>query len=392
MFDKSISKSENKNKIAIVAVGYNRLSSMRRLFDSLLNAQYDHYDIPLVISIDCSGDEELYDYVKSFDWPYGEKYVNIQDTRLGLKAHILQCGDLTIYFRGIILLEDDIFVSEFFYQYVEKAVEFYYSEERIGGISLYQNEMGGQFPVIYMNDGSSTYLKQGAASWGECWTDKQWNLFKEWYANITEERIQELDIQENIKKWAKAWSKYYKAYLVDTHRYFVFPQISHTTCFGDAGENSSEPSNLGQANLLCGVPHYYFKPFDEMIRYDTYGTNEDIYKWLEMTPDQLCVDFRCEKINIRKCRYILTPAVLPLKKVRSFGLMMRPIELNIKYDIKGEGIFLYDTEGTTVNAASVGNPYSISNYYLRGYNGKYAARYGLRHYIKVIKYKLRLIK
>ncbi len=392
MFDKTIALSENKQKIAIVTVGYNRLNSMRRLFNSLANAQYEHNDIPLVISVDCSGDSALYEYVQKFEWKHGTKYVNIQEERLGLKKHIIQCGDLTKYFRAIILLEDDIFVSEFFYQYVEKVVDYYYDEDRIGGISLYQNEMGGSFPVIYMKDGSDTYLKAGAASWGECWTDHQWAKFKEWYANISEERIKDLDMPEDIKSWKRAWSKYFKAFLVDTGRYFVFPQVSHTTCFGDAGEHSTNWSNIGQANLLCGIPHYYFKPFDKMVRYDAYGTNEDIYGWIGLSKEELCVDFKCEKINLRKCRYILTPANLPLKVVKSYGLMMRPIELNVKYNIEGTGLYLYDSVNGEANAASVGYPSSINNYYLRGYNGKYAAKYGIRHYIRVIKYKLGIKK
>lgn len=383
---------DNKNKIAIVAIGYNRLKSMRRLLTSLVNAQYGHKDIPLVISIDCSGDTELYNYVNEFEWKYGQKYVNIQEKRLGLKNHILQCGDLTRYFRAVIVLEDDIFVSEYFYQYVEKAVDFYYGEDRIGGISLYQNEMGGALPVLFMNDGSDTYLKMGTASWGECWTDRQWNKFKEWYSDFTDDCFYDIDMPENMKKWTKAWSKYYKAYLTETNRYFVFPQVSHTTCFVDSGEHSTNSSNIGQANLLCGPPRYYFKPFDEMIRYDTYGTNELVYKWLGMSSDELCVDFRCNKINFRKCRYILTPAILPCKVVRSFGLKMRPMELNIKYDIEGNELFLYDTIDGKANAASVGNPGTISNYYLRGYDVRLAAKYVFRYYISAIKRNLRIKK
>ena len=383
---------QNKDKIAIVAVGYNRIKSMTRLLLSLERAQYPHDDIPLVISIDCSGDTNLYDYVQQFEWKHGTKYVNIQKERLGLRKHIIQCGDLTKYFRAIILLEDDIFVSEYFYQYVEKVVDFYYNDDRVGGMSLYQNEMGGTFPVIYMNDGSDTYLKAGAASWGECWTDKQWSKFKEWYVNFSDERFKDLNMPEYVKRWTKAWSKYYMAYLVDTSRYFVFPQISHTTCFGDAGEHSTSGSNIGQVNLLCGEPHYYFKPFDEMIRYDAYGTNEMVYKWLEMKNEDLCVDFRCNNSNINKCRFILTPAILPFKVIKSYGLKMRPMELNIKYNIEGKELFLYDTVDGEANAADVGYPRTISNYYLRGYSIHFAAKYVLGYYFTVIKQKLGIKK
>jgi hypothetical protein len=361
-------KQEDRKKIAIVAVGYNRLASLKRLLDSLQLAKYKHDNIPLVISIDASGDEALYDFVRNFEWKHGTKYVNIQKERLGLRRHILQCGGLTQYFRAVIILEDDIFVSEYFYSYVEQTVGFYYNEDRIGGISLYQNEMIGDFPVIYMKDGSDTYLKQAPESWGECWTDRQWNQFKTWYDGFTEDRFKDLDIPEHIKKWQKAWSKYYYAYLKETSRYFVFPQISHTTCFGDAGEHSAVSSSIGQTNLLMGKPNYDFKPFDEMARYDSYDNNEALYEWLGIPQDELCIDFRCNKINIRKCRYLLTPAIKQYKVLRSFAMTMRPVELNIKYNIRGSEIFLYDTVDGNSNAITKKLPLSLAFYHIRSFD------------------------
>ena len=71
---------QNKEKVAIICVGYNRIKSMKRLLGSLLKAVYP------------SKDTELYEYVKEFEWPFGRKYVNIQEKRLGLKDHIYQCG------------------------------------------------------------------------------------------------------------------------------------------------------------------------------------------------------------------------------------------------------------------------------------------------------------
>ena len=111
---------EDKERIAIVVVGYNRQQSLSRLMSSLLQANYDDVSVPLFISIDCSNDHGLYDYVKKIVWPYGNKYVNIQNERLGLKEHIMQCGDLSQHFKAIILLEDDIYVGEYFYNYAIK--------------------------------------------------------------------------------------------------------------------------------------------------------------------------------------------------------------------------------------------------------------------------------
>ena len=129
-----ISAIQNNEKIAIVAVGYNRINAISRLLQSLQNAKYPSNDIPLVICIDCSGNQELYNYVRQFEWQHGEKHVIIQEQRLGLKEHILKCGDLTQYFKAIILLEDDIYVSPYFYNYVVQAVNKYGKEKEIAEI------------------------------------------------------------------------------------------------------------------------------------------------------------------------------------------------------------------------------------------------------------------
>ena len=115
---RSIDKPSNKERIAIVVVGYNRLKALKRLLNSLNDAHYDTNDVPLVISIDASGERALYDYVESYRWLHGDKYVNIQAERLGLKAHIIQCGDLTHYFKAVALFEDDLWVSPYFYHYL----------------------------------------------------------------------------------------------------------------------------------------------------------------------------------------------------------------------------------------------------------------------------------
>lgn len=174
---------ENKSQTAIVVVGYNRLDSLKRLLSSLEQSQYDGDTIPLIISIDASGNEELYNFVKAYNWIYGPCYVNIQTQRLGLKKHILQCGNLTRFFKSIVLLEDDIVVSPYFYKYVKTAVEYYSSDKTVAQISLYRNEVNGfvHLPFEPRYSGADVFLMQDISTWGECWTEDMWNDFIEWY-------------------------------------------------------------------------------------------------------------------------------------------------------------------------------------------------------------------
>ena len=84
-----------QGKITIVVVGYNRADAMERVLRSLSRAQYDYTDIRLVVSIDHSGNEEVVHTAEAFEWKYGEKEVIYRPERLGLRKHIISCGDLT---------------------------------------------------------------------------------------------------------------------------------------------------------------------------------------------------------------------------------------------------------------------------------------------------------
>lgn len=382
--DKEINRIDNpinKQRISIVVVGYNRLKSIQRLLASLLNAQYPHNDIPLVISIDCSGCTELYDYVQKFEWPHGEKYVFIQEKRLGLKEHIFHCGDLTKFFKAIILLEDDLFVSPYFYDYVLQTVEKYGEEDKIAEISLYKNERNGYvgLPFSNMQNGSDVFLMQDVGTWGECWTKQMWEKFRLWYQNeCTEEIVQNTDMPSTIKVWTKAWSKYYNAYVVRKGKYVLYPNVSLSTNFNDAGEHASASSAEVQVSLQMNKFEYRMLPFDELARYDIYFNNEGIYKWIGKSREELTLDLYGFHSMEGGKKYLLSTKVLPFHIVTSYALCLRPIELNIKYNIQGKGIFLYNTDG---NAKPDRGKYynEVATYFLQGFNGSMLASQYIRY-------------
>ena len=93
---------------------------MKRLLNSLVRAEYKDA-VKLIISIDGNGTPEVCKYAEQFDWPHGEKDVICHKKNMGLRLHILFCGGLTKQYDGIILLEDDLYVSAWFYQYATEA-------------------------------------------------------------------------------------------------------------------------------------------------------------------------------------------------------------------------------------------------------------------------------
>lgn len=369
---KELSDIKNKDLFAIVSVGYNRLKSQKRLLASLLRADYSGYaDVPLVISIDCSGDEELYSYAQNFKWPYGEKYVLIREKRLGLKDHIIACGDLTQYFKGIILLEDDIYVAKGFYDYTIQVNNYYGDCPKVASIALYANEMNGfvWLPMAKLKNESDVTAGQSVATWGEAWNNRMWSEFRIWLDN-TDIPWDSIDLPYQIKEWTKAWSKFYDAYMVMEDKFSIYPYTSLTTNFSDAGEHGSANNTIVQVSLQQGMKRYNFLPFEQLVKYDIYSNNLLLPEILNLSREDVCLDLYGVRPNDRKCKYYLTVRRLPFKVEKSYGLYMRPQELNVIEDIPGNDIFLYDTSECGKKPKGGG----LSNrliYYLHGFSYKY---------------------
>lgn len=388
-----LSNFENTKKIAIVVVGYNRLGGLKRLLNSLTSAYYPVADVPLIISIDCSGNQSIYDYVKDFKWIHGTKYVNIQKERLGLKKHILQCGNYSQYFRGVILLEDDLYVSNDFYNYTLKAFDTYDNNEKVAGISLYSPELNGYIglPFQPLHSGYDVYAWQSVSSWGEAWSSKMWSDFQNWL-NQWDDNFDQLLMPSPIKAWTKAWSKYYYAYILKTNKYFIYPYVSLTTNFNDAGgEHTGGDSSFVQVSLREGCCDYRMPKFCNLVCYDVFQQNTAIYNILGIKENELCIDlYGMTFDNIPPRKYLLSIKKYDYKIIRTYALSLRPIELNVLHNIDGEGIYLYDT---TAEERKSYASYSVDciSYFIKGFNKKLAIKYIIAYYKKVLMRKLHIL-
>lgn len=358
---------QDKSKIAIVVVGYNRLNSIERLLGSLSRAHYEA-EVPLVISIDASGCQPLYDYVKRYQWKFGKQYVLIKEKRLGLREHILSCGDLTQYFKAVVILEDDIFVSEYFYDYVQSAVNKYGDDSHVGGISLFRPKFDRNYPIEFEQDGNDVFAYQTVESWGECWTENMWKGFREWYNDTPDHDFSTVDMPEFMKNWKKAWSKFYMAYQIENNKYFIYPSVSYTTCFADAGVHGGE-SSVGQVLLSTGKRNYSMPEYESLSKYDIYGTNEKVYQWLGYDKDDICVDFYGLHDRCDGHKFLLTPYKCSSFKVNNtFALSLHPMELNVKYKLDGDGLFLYDIAATPNSEYKRQITPLLSSYMVGGFN------------------------
>lgn len=378
-----------KIKPAIVVVAYRRLETLKRLLCSIENAVYNSDDITLIISIDYHSDNiPVVKCAEEFRWMHGEKIVKTHETNLGLRKHIIECGDYSLKYGAVIILEDDEIVAPSFYEYVCLAHDYYGEDERIAGVSLYSHEWnayaGKRFQPIRKN--GDVYFGQFSCTWGQSWLSRQWTEFKEWYGKNPKIKEDE-QLPPPIYKWRNSWGKFFVRYIVEENKYYVMPYKPVSTVFGEIGTHASIPQFDVQVPLYWGGSEWKFIPFEEGQHYDVFFENKDLKKILakkyQMPEAEICIDiYALARRNYGSKRYILTSRKLDFKIIESFDLNMRPQDVNVLMDIRGEGIFLYDTSQNVKNRS-----YRRSlrlEYDLGGVQGMEAFLYGIEHCWRVL--------
>lgn len=337
---------------AIVLVCYSRLNGLKRLLSSLEKVDYDHRDdIYLIFSIDNSGSDEVLNFAKMYQWNFGEKRIRTFEKRQGLKQHILQCGEFTKDYDVVVVLEDDIYVSDSMYYYAYQASQFYEYDDRVAGISLYSFQKNWLKWLARFEPQRSKYdvfFMKIAQSWGQVWTQKKWDEFMLWLNKNSNFTIDDT-LPQALNQWPESsWLKFHDKYCIKTGKYFVYPYTSVSTNCSDAGEHNSKSVTDHQVELMYGKNKYSFLKFSsEAILYDEFMEREGMGKYLGVSDADLTVTLWGTKPKCIYKRYVLTLDDLPYKCINRFGLSLRPIELNVIKNYKGQEIKLYDTKYTS---------------------------------------------
>jgi len=306
---------------AIVAIGYDRPEALSRLLASLGAGAYPA-GTPLVISLDHSGVEAVSDIAESFVWSFGPKRIIRHAINLGLREHVLRCGDLALEYGGVILFEDDLLAAPHAYDYVRQAMAFFAEDDRIGGIALY-HYLINEFDSLNFRpvaDGSDIYFLQVAASWGQAWTVAQWTAFRRWYADAKDQPISASDhLPRQIEAWkASSWKKYYIKYLVETDRYFVYPRVSLSTNTAKPGVHMKRAVSIYQTPIdLAADRHWRFLSLDASLAlYDVfYEPKPEMLKRLR--PDLQALDFDVDLMGSKPAKALTRPLLLSSRPCRS---------------------------------------------------------------------------
>ncbi|HRO41224.1 MAG TPA: glycosyltransferase family A protein [Flavipsychrobacter sp.] len=393
---------------AIVIAAYNRPHSLNRLLTSIHNANYEQYsNISLVISIDGGGPKEVLELAHKFEWTNGEKTIVSHNENIGLRQHIVSCGNLTETYGCVLLLEDDLFLSTHFYDYAVKATSFYQEETSIAGISL-NNYLDNEYidvPFCPLQNGYDAFFMQIPSSRGQVWTRKQWRKFKEFYnANPIIGNTDRLP--ESVKCWPESsWKKYYYKYMVDHDLYFVYPYCAHSSNFGDIGTHSKTNTAVFQVPLMNVRKEYAFPRLEESaVIYDAYL--ELLARCFWRMGVKIGVDFCVDLYGTKQLDLFINEYWLSTKDtscpIERFAIDLVPMENNILLGFRGDEVSFGRREhfGKNVDAnlydkiSCQYNTVAYDNGYRQGYrNGvgtsKTTITYRIGHYLL---YPLRLFK
>ena len=327
----------------IIIPAFSRAHSLKRLLNSIENAAYPNDEIKLIISLDGGAAKDVVQTAKEFSFSHGQVEVIEREENLGLREHIIWCGDQTEKYGSVIVLEDDLIVDPYFFIYAREALQFYSNEEKVAGIALYSYEGFDyvRLPFIPMRNGTSGFFMQKACSSGQAWTISQWDRFRKWYNRVDENAVSvRIDLPENVRKWRESsWKKYYMAYLVHQDKFFFYPFQSYSTNCSDAGgyhiEQTIDSVQVNMAMSTREMEPFVFPKFEkEVLFYDAFMEPFGPYisRLLEPEYRDCSIDFFGSKPKemLQKTAYCITSrrSRNPIKKI---PLRYRPVLKNLEF-------------------------------------------------------------
>lgn len=341
--------------IAVVVVAYSRPKETRRLIDSIVRARFDEDTVDLILSIDKSNcQQEVYDACADAVWGHGEYKIIMRENRMGLRPHILSCGELTEHYDGVIVLEDDLSVTPDFYRYAKAALNYYDNDERVAQISLYAygvNEFTSR-PFYPAKTQYDVYAMQVTQSWGQCWSRKMWNAFKESQYYSCPTITPREQIPDNVNKWKEnSWKKNFTNYIADSGKYVIYPYYSYSTNHSIAGEHRKESVSSYHVVLQEGEKDsFLFCPLDDCVKYDLFFERKELNVDVPACRGKkICIDLYGKKRYFEDADMLFSTQRLQYKVVEKYALAVKPHENNLLRPEAGSGIFLYDLSVNTNN-------------------------------------------
>lgn len=325
--------------IAIVITAYNRPRSLRNLLNSIshIRRHPEINSLPVIISIDNGGTDEVNRIANEFSWDYGDVEVIIHKEKKGLVKHFIWVGNQTEKYDQVIFLEDDLLVSPNILYFVKPMIDYYKDVKDVAAASLYNPVLieatGTKF--YQLEDGNDVYFLQHPY-WGNVWFKNKWMLFQKFLENYTTPNNSILP--PNIASWDSSFKKIYIQFLIESNLTVVYPRVSLVTNNGDSGIHSGEMFEY-QSNLQLVKNDYTFTlPSNSQAKYDAFF---EIYPEIlkHYNPFLRDYDFEMDlngtRQNYNKPYVITSRSTTEI--VKSFSALMKPTELAIALNLDANG-------------------------------------------------------
>ena len=327
----------------IVVVGFNKSESISRLFSSLQSLNGIE-DVDIVVSLDGGATEEVVNLSKDFSDQQKNCKVLQRDVNLGLKKHMLECFKIGLNYDVLILLEDDLWISEFALNYIDYVINKEDLINSVAGFSLYSHLFNetAYLPFSPIHDGSDCYYMRIPSSWGLFMTNPQVNDFLSFIKNDN----CDVGLPPNVDRWSsQSWKKELFKLLISKNKYFLYPRIGLTTNFADAGSHH-KGSDLFQVPIQVDSKDYSINQLkDSLAVYDEY---------CELLPDKIkklnkklsSFDFVVDLYGFKSLsgavaddEYVISPYYCK-KAIYSWSGSFKPCDYNIAADLLGDKYYL----------------------------------------------------
>ncbi|KAK3599748.1 hypothetical protein CHS0354_037227 [Potamilus streckersoni] len=178
--------------LIIIAIVYDRATSLQRLLESLNNAYFYGDNIDLHVWIDRSEngtiDSRTYMVARDFTFKHGQYYVHNQTCHVGIYGQWMGTWYPGISSSEIaVILEDDLTVSPYFYKWLKVVHRKFDNRHDINGYSLQGISIKhgiDQDGFLDVNKTHKAFLYPILGTWGFSPNNRNWRAFSDWYMKV----------------------------------------------------------------------------------------------------------------------------------------------------------------------------------------------------------------
>lgn len=212
------------------------------------------------------------------NWDYPNKIIDVSQSNYGLAQSVFN-GLRKVFetSKGAIILEDDLLVSNDFFEYMDQSLKIFVNNKEIGSISGFVHD-------DILNTSAQTFLFPRPSSWGwATWSDR-WNNFKLNHVNLEDINNRKLmsqfarggeDLPWMLRRQKlgiiNSWAVQFSFYQFINELYTIYPSKSKVVNQGFGSDATHTKSNVVKqiGSLNEGVPEFdlSIKPNTKQIKY-----------------------------------------------------------------------------------------------------------------------------